>query len=59
MLSTDEMLQCGDGGAGYVTLELSELGSVSKFYGDPLANANPNNSHSSVYGNVLFCRANV
>lgn len=59
MLSTDEMLQCRDGRAGYLTLELSELGSVSKFYGDPLANANPNNPHSSVYENVLFCRANV
>lgn len=46
MLSTDEMLQCGDERAGYITLELSEMGSVPKFYGDPLVNANPNNQHS-------------
>lgn len=46
MLSTDELLQGGDGRTGYITLELSELGLVSKFNGDPLANANPNNLHS-------------
>lgn len=46
MLSTDEMLQGGNGRTGYITLELSELGLVSKFSGDPLANANPNNPHS-------------